>query len=265
MLRSTNTAEQGLFSYIQAQQRTTIQNGEVGAVLGLTRAQENKLLSGLTQRGVIARVRRGLYLVPSALPAQGCWSPTDAEALTTLMTDCSAQYQVCGANAFYRYRWDDQVPNRLYAYNDKLSGDRQIGPVTLTLIKVPLDKLGAVEVVPRPNGVTLSYSSRARALVDAMYDWSRFYGLPRAYKWVRKEIKSGQTAAAELIELAIRYGDQETLRRMGLALEDAGVADSLLCKLEQQLQPYSSTILRVPFLPSKGEVNKRWGVRINYK
>ena len=45
------------------------------------------------------------------------------------MADCGGQYQVCGLNAFNRYGWDEQVPNRVCAYNDKLSGDLQIGPV----------------------------------------------------------------------------------------------------------------------------------------
>ena len=33
----------------------------------------------------------------------------------------------CGPNAFNRYGWDDQVPNRVYAYNNRVSGERRIG------------------------------------------------------------------------------------------------------------------------------------------
>ena len=122
---------------------------------------------------MVTRVRRGLYLVPRYLPS-GRWSPTEAEALTTLMADCGGQYQVCGLNAFNRYGWDEQVPNRVCAYNDKLSGDLQIGPVSLLLYKISSDRIGSVDLVGPPGEMPLRYSSRARALLDAVYDWRRF-------------------------------------------------------------------------------------------
>ena len=40
------------------------------------------------------------------------------------------------------------------------------------------------------------YSSRARTLVDAVYDWSRFGSLPRAYEWVRADLKKKRVTAA---------------------------------------------------------------------
>ena len=181
--------ETKFFSYTQARQYQTVEIGQIGSSLGLTSVQERQLLSRLSRRGLITRVRRGLYLVPLTLPPGGKWSPGEALALTTLMEDRKGQYQLGGPNAFYRYGWDDQIPNRLYVYNNRLSGIRQIGSITLTLIKVDDDRLGSVETVNTPDGIVLNYASKVRALMDAVYDWSRFSSLPRAYQWIATEIE----------------------------------------------------------------------------
>jgi hypothetical protein len=57
------------------------------------------------------------------------------------MEDQDGRYQICGPNAFNRYGFDEQVPTRVYAYNNRLSRERTIGSVALTLIKVTDNRL----------------------------------------------------------------------------------------------------------------------------
>ena len=71
------------------------------------------VLSRLVGKGVIARVRRGLYLLPLRLPPGGRWSPGEFLALSTLIADRGGTYQISGPNTFYRYGWSEQIPNRL--------------------------------------------------------------------------------------------------------------------------------------------------------
>jgi predicted transcriptional regulator of viral defense system len=173
------------------------------------------------------------------------------------------RYQICGANAFNRYGFDDQIPNRLYAYNNRISGDRMIGTVDLTLIKVADERLGATETIPTPEGPTLIYSTRARALVDAVYDWSRFDGIPRAYRWIREELAAKRIKPVELTELTRRYGDTGTVRRMGALLEQLGVTERILRLLEGGFPATQSPIPFVPRQPKRGRANPRWGVILN--
>ncbi len=252
-----------LLSYLQLRKARTVRTGEARGFLRLTPKQEGELLSRLSRAGLIARVRRGLYLTPPNLPLGLRWGPTEAEAINALMDDCGGRYQICGANAFNRYGFDDQIPNRLYAYNNRISGDRKIGIVDMTLIKVADERLGATETITTPEGPTLVYSSRARALVDAVYDWSRFDGIPRGYRWIREELAAKRVKPAELVQLTLRYGDTGTIRRMGLLLERAGVRGPLLTKLQQALQPSTSLIPWFPSRPKRGTVNRRWGVLDN--
>jgi predicted transcriptional regulator of viral defense system len=263
MKRNLGPLETQLFAYVQMRKLRKLATGDLRGPLRISAKQERELLSRLSRSGMIAQVRRGLYLIPERLPLGGKWSPDEILALTALIEDQEGQYQICGLNAFNRYGFDEQVPNRLYAYNNRLSGDRRIGSVELTLIKVADDRLGSTEKVKTTEGVTAVYSSRPRTLVDGVYDWSRFNSLPRAYQWIRSDLTANRVTAAELVSLTLRFGDKGTIRRMGALLEQEGVSGALLKKLERALPPTTSLIPWTPTAPKRGTVNRRWGVVLN--
>jgi predicted transcriptional regulator of viral defense system len=255
--------ETQLLAYVQMRGLRTVRTGQLVEPLHLTRAQERELFRRLARGKLIARVRPGLYLVPPRLPLSGAWNPSQESALCALMEDRHGRYQICGPNAFNRYGFDEQVPIRAYAYNNRVSGERTIGAVALTLIKVADARLGSAEEVQTTEGSMVVYGSRIRTLVDAVYDWARFDSLPRAYTWIRRELAARRITAAELVNVTLRYGDKGTLRRMGFLLEREGVASSLLAKLARALPASTSLIPWNPTAPKRGTVNRRWGVIIN--
>lgn len=260
MKRQIGRQEAQVLAYAQMRKLRVVRTGDLREPLKLTARQERKVLSRLSQAGMIARVWRGVYLAPPRLPLGGKWSPGEFLALDTLMATVRGRFQVCGPNAFNRYGWDDQVPNRLYAYNNRLSGERRVGGVTLMLIKVADRRLGGTETFQTPEGLMVAYASRERTLVDAVYDWSRFNGIPRGYEWIRRELKARRVRAAELVRCTLRYGDTGTIRRMGALLECLGVAQTQLRKLQRALRPTSSPIPWLPRVPKRGPINPRWGV-----
>jgi predicted transcriptional regulator of viral defense system len=133
----------------------------------------------------------------------------------------------------------------------------------LTLIKVADERLGDTETAETADGFKVVYCSRARTLLDAVYDWSRFDSLPRGYDWIRKELKAKRVTAAELVAVTLKYGDIGTIRRIGALLEREEVANPLLKKLEKASPKTSSLIPWIPTKPKRGTVNRRWGVVIN--
>ncbi|MEW6668381.1 MAG: type IV toxin-antitoxin system AbiEi family antitoxin domain-containing protein [Thermodesulfobacteriota bacterium] len=263
MKRGLGEIERRLFAYVQMRGQTVVRAGELAGPLELSAPQERNLLSRLSKAGWIVRVWRGFYLVPRKLPLGGKWSPDEILALNTLMDARRGRYQICGPNAFNRYGLDDQIPNRVYAYNNRISGERTIGAVTLTLIKVADERLGDTEEMQTSEGRTAVYGSRARTLVDAVYDWARFNSLPRAYDWIRGELAAGRVEAAELVTVALRYGDKGTVRRIGALLERVGVDAKLLQKLERALDPSTGLIPWIPTKRKRGKINRRWGIVLN--
>ena len=263
MASSLGPLEMQLLAYVQSRTDRTVTAGEFVNAFGWTAMQERRVMSRLARKGLIVRVRPGLYLVPPRLPTGGRWSPGEFLALSALMSDRGGRYQISGPNAFYRYGWTDQVPNRLYAYNNRISGDRRIGSVELTLIKVGDDRLGGTEIVRTPDGIAVVYASKARSLVDAVYDWSRFNSLPRALDWIRQEVEKDDTFAAQLVQETIEFGNQGTLRRIGALLDDVGAPEPLLRRLEKEIHLSSSYIPWIPNRIKRGKMSKRWGVVIN--
>lgn len=247
-------------AYAQMRGLATVRTGDLTGPLELTDTQERELLSRMNRSGLIARVRRGLYLIPAKLPLGGTWTPGMAQALNTLLADRGGRYQICGPNTFNRYGFDEQVPNRIYAYNNRISGDRTIGAVALSLIKVADDRLGATTEWTDREGQVAVYSSRVRTLLDAVHDWSRFNSLPRGYDWIRGELESGRVCAEEFVEVTRRFGNLTSIRRIGVLLEQRGVSDRLLGKLERALRPSTRTIPWIPNQPAGGTVNRRWNV-----
>jgi predicted transcriptional regulator of viral defense system len=262
-MKELGPLETQLFAYTQMRKAPILRTGDLTKSLRISAKQERELFSRLDRAGLIAQVRRGLYLVPNRLPLGGKWSPDEILALNTLMEDQNGRYQICGPNAFNRYGFDEQVPTRVYAYNNRLSRERTIGSVALTLIKVTDNRLGSTERVKTAEGLTAVYSSRVRTLVDAVDDWSRFNGLPRAYDWIRQELVAKRVDTGELIKVALRYGGTGTIRRMGALLEREGVKDSLLAKLEKAVPQSTSFIPWIPTKPKRGTINRRWGVVFN--
>lgn len=249
-----------LLAYLQMRKLRTVRTGDLTGPLRLTPDQERELFRRLSRGGLLVRVRPGLYLAPVQLPLGGKWSPDEVLALNTLMEDRQGRYQICGPNAFNRYGFDEQVPNRVYAYNNRISGDRMIATVALTLIKVADARLGNTENVEATDGQTVVYASRSRTLVDAVYDWSRFNSLPRGFLWIRNDLAAGRVNAKELVTLTIKYGDIGTRRRIGALLEREGLAGPFLKKLERSLPSSKGLIPWDPTAPRRGAGDRRWGV-----
>jgi len=260
MKRILGNLERQLFAYAQMRSLSVLRSGELTGPLGISGKQERELLTRLRKAGMIAKVRRGLYLIPPRLPLGGRWSPDEALVLQTLMEDRQGRYQICGPNAFNYYGFDEQIPTRVYAYNNRISAERTVGVMVLNLIKVADRRLGDTENVPIAEDRTAVYSSRARTLIDAVYDWSRFNSLPRGFSWIQAELGSGRVSAKDLVEVTLRYGDVGTIRRIGALLGREGVEAALLRKLDRALKPTTSLVPWVPSLPKRGVTDRCWGI-----
>ncbi len=255
--------ERKFFAYTQMREKRVIKSSEVEEALALSTQQVRNLFRRLTKGKLVARVRRGLYLVPEKLPLGGSWTPDERQAINALMSDCGGSYQICGPNAFNRYGYSEQIPVQTYIYNDKLSGQRTIGSVELSLIKVAKNRLGGTVKEQTAAGEPLKYSSRPRTLVDAVYDYSRFNSLPQAYDWIRADLLEDRVAVEEVVDMAVDYGNIGTNRRIGFLLEKIGVEQKQLQRLENEISDSSSFIPFVPNRPKRGRTSKRWKVADN--
>jgi predicted transcriptional regulator of viral defense system len=248
------------FAYVQLKGKDIIRTGELGPVLSISDSKERSLLHRLSNSGWIVRLKRGVYLVPPRIPAGGKYSPGVALILRKLMEEQDGKYQICGPTAFNFYGFDNQISNVTYAYNNRISGKRTIGNLEFQFIKILDTRLGAANSFRTRNRGEIIYSSKARTLMDAVYDWSRFNSLPRGYDWIRKEADQDLKRTSELVEVTFRYGNQATVRRIGYLLDTLDQPLRTVNRLQLQLSASKALIPWIPWKSARGQINRKWGV-----
>jgi len=251
------------FSYAQLKKLDIVRTGEIASILNITASQESDLFRRLSDAGWILRMKRGLYLIPPRIPAGGKYSPGPALVLQNLMEVERGRYQICGPTAFHFYGLDDQVPSVTYLYNNRISGKRFIGSLAFQFIKVADERLGAVTLVRTRGDTEMIYSSKARTLMDAVYDWSRFHSLPRGYDWIKRGIRDEPELASELIEVTAMYGNMATTRRIGYVMDTLLQNPKATERLQRQLSATGSLIPLIPGRSAKGTINRKWGIIVN--
>ena len=251
------------FAYIQLKEKEIVRTGELFPILGITATQENDLLRRLAGSGWIVRLKRGVYLVPPRLPAGGIYSPGIAIILQKLMVESNGSYQICGPTAFNFYGFEEQLTSITYVYNTIISGRRTIGSLSFQFIKIADQRLGGTQNFTTREGGKIIYSSKARTLMDAIYDWSRFNSLPKGYEWIRQEIGKDSGLPEDLSEVAVRYGNKATARRLGYLLDSIREKREITEKLKAKIGNSKSLIPFIPGKPARGTINRRWGLIAN--
>jgi len=251
------------FSYVQLKKLDIVRTGEMAPILNISASQERDLFRRLSDSGWILRLKRGLHLVPPRIPAGGKYSPGTALIFQKLMEEGKGSYQICRPPAFSFYGFDDQVPSVTYLYNNRISGKRSIGSLAFQFIKVADERLGAINAVRTREDREMIYSSRARTLMDAVYDWHRFNSLPRGYEWIKEEVKNEPKFTSEFIDVTATYGNVATIRRIGYLLDTLGLNPKIMNRLGRQLSTSSSLIPWIPGRSAKGTINRQWGIIIN--
>jgi len=250
-------------AYTQMRKKVLVCTGELTDALGINSKQERELLSRMSRKGLIIRLKRGVYLVPPKMPPGGRYGVDEYLILEKLMEVLKGRSQISGPNAFNYYGFSDQVPNRVSVYNNRIYGERKIGGLEFSFIKTDDNRLGGAAVFKTRTGSKGMMASKSRALLDAVYDWPRFNTIPRAYQWIAEEIKNDRSFAKDLVKITVKYANQGTYRRLGYLLENLDVNRSLINRLKRKLRGSKSLFLWVPSRPAKGPVNKEWGLIIN--
>jgi predicted transcriptional regulator of viral defense system len=239
---------------------------EVSEALGITWQQTARLFSRLLLQKRVQQVRRGLYLIPGRLPIGKIWQLSSYEVLWAYMDKLKANWQITGISAFNHYGFSTQVAQRMTVLNDKLSGDIELAGCYYIFIKLPCEKLGNKISLPMAGNIEIYFSSKAKALFDAVYFSSRFGTIPEVYRWIRSvvEFEKDMSTINELIQCCMLYGNKKTIARIGFVLEKLEIKnDSLTEKFTKEKA--SSLVSLVPYPKGvegerKGIIHPNWGI-----
>ena len=250
-----------LLSWAQMTGTLCANDKQIGNALRFKPIQCQNILSKMSQRGLIIQLQRGLYLLPQKLPPGGLWQPSVDMAVWFFLTNKKASWQETGAAAFNYYGLSEQVANQTIIYNDRISGTRKIGRLSVVFVKVAKSRLGGMVELDMPGDSTIKrrVGSLARVVLDAVYDYTRFGTLPRAYRWIEAR-KTDKKFLKELVQLSLRYGNIASRRRLGWLLERLKIDLVIYKPLLKSLKPSHSFIPADPTAPKKGKTNARWAI-----
>ena len=250
-------------AYVQFRKSEFLRVGDLIKGIGLTKSQEYSLLFRLEAKGQIIRIKRGVYFVPAQLPPGGRLSLSEYFVLSKYMEIEKATYQLSGPTMFHQYGLDEQVPNIHFVYNDHVSGKKPIGGHRFVFIKTSSERLKGGCVLKEATGAEVVIASKAKALVDAVYDWSRFNTLPKAFSWIVTALRKDNQIKTQLIKATLECGNVAVVRRIGCLLMRNGFSKQSLRRLKEKLGNSKSLIPLVPKKPVRGSVDRYWGVIIN--
>jgi predicted transcriptional regulator of viral defense system len=255
--------EMQLLSYVQMRKMDICCTGEIASALKISSKQERELLSRMGRSGLIIWLKRGAYLIPPGIPADGKYLVSEHYILVKLMEELKGRYQISGPNALHFYGFEDQEPDRVYVYNNRIYGLKKIGGFNFVFIKTSDDRLGSAREIESPGGEKIFMVTKARALLDAVYDWSRYGTMPIVYRWILTNIEKEPAFLEEFINVALQYGNKSASRRIGYLLSLCAVPENLLLKFQRNSGSLKSLITLIPGKVAKGCVNKEWGLIIN--
>lgn len=223
------------------------------------------LLHRLVRAGLVQRIKRGTYTL-----AAGVLGFPEAHpfAVGMALVDLCA---VSGWSALNHHGLTDQVPHVVTLTTPRrvvTPAMRGAAREEASVWKVAGQRFEIVTVVPAHyfgyDEVWLGESrvrifDRERALLDCFALPRRFGGLAEGLGAIEEHLH--EIDARRLVAHAVRYGVASVAKRIGFALEHAGVKASLVDPLREF--PMQGIRLLDPSKPARGMRDARWRLRVN--
>lgn len=238
------------------------------APAGVSRAQVTQLLKALTDAGWLIRLRRGLYAGTGQLPGGVDVPPF---VLATALVSPSA---IALWSALAHHDLTDQVPVVVTAITPRKvvtptmrgsgsSGKRHVWRaagiecqfVTLSeqRYRIGLERQWIGE------HFTFSITDRERTVLDTFAMPGRFGGVSEGLSVLERSLAT--LDVEKLVDYALQYGSQTLIKRLGWALEQAGVEMSSLMPLMESAS--ASYAVLDPGRPRRGRHDHRWRLVLN--
>ena len=219
------------------------------------RARE-KTLFRLSRKGILKNIKKGVYFY-SPLESGPAGSNINEFLIPSIFFP-KGNYYIGYATMYNYYGFTDQLFQVMYILNTSLQKEKTIGNMRFRMVKIPAKRMYGLEKI-RVKNTEVIVSDRERTLIDLIYAPQPVGGLRRAFEIFKEQIESKKIDTGKLIKYALKFQSVAARKRIGFALEKAGLKEK---QLEPLLKNAKKTSL-VPLYPSKsrkGRINRKWMV-----
>lgn len=217
---------------------------------------KEKTLFRLSRKGILKNIKKGVYLYSTL--ESGPEGSNINEFLVPSFFFPKGNYYIGYATMYNYYGFTDQLFQIMYVLNTSLQRDKTIGNVQFKMVKISPKRMYGLEKI-RVKNTEVIVSDRERTLVDLIYASQPIGGLKRAFEIFKEQIGGEKISVGKLIKYALKFPCVAARKRIGFALEQAGLK-------ERQLEPLLKNVMGtslVSLYPSnsrKGKINKKWMV-----
>jgi predicted transcriptional regulator of viral defense system len=232
---------------------------------GIAPSYLSVLLHRLVRAGLVQRIKRGTYTLAAGVLG---FPEVHPFAVGMALVDPSA---VSGWSALNHHGLTDQVPHAVTLTTPRrvvtpaMRGATReeasvwkVGTQRFEIVTVVLAHYFGHEVVWLGES-RVRICDRERALLDCFALPRRFGGLAEGLGIIEEHLH--EIDVGRLVAHAVRYGTASVAKRIGFALERAGVKASLIAPLREF--PMQGTRLLDPSKPERGTHDARWRLRVN--
>lgn len=217
-----------------------------------------QIIYQLKKKGILTPITKGVYY----------YSPLESgpsgrrinEYLIPPLLFPKGNYYVGYSTMFNYYGFTEQIFQTFYVLNSTVQKERVISGITFKLLKVSPRRLYGTEKISIRNGQVI-VSDRERTLVDLIYFPDAVGGLKPAFEILKDQL--GKINLKKFIQYAVRFPSVSTRKRIGYALEKAGVSQSKLRPLLESVKK-TSFITLFGSKSRKGSINNQWNVIIDH-
>jgi predicted transcriptional regulator of viral defense system len=230
---------------------------ELDSYLPLKFPYRNQVVYSLKKKRVLIPIKSGAYIfVPLDAVLTG---RRVSEFLIPRVFFPKNDYYIGYSTMFNYYNFTDQQFQAVYVLNPRISRTRTIAGLSFKFTKTSPKKMYGLEKI-NIKGREVIVSSKERTLVDLVYYNKPVGGINEAAAILERFVKEGRCDIKRLIDLAVRFPAIKTRKRIGLALEKAGVSGSSLRPLERSVKKTSL----ISFSDNrKGRINEKWRAIVN--
>lgn len=258
--KTISPKQAALLQHLQRANRSSLTLKDTKAIYpSLSENAVEKMMSNMVQKGLLLRLKRGLYFVIPYEQSASAFMPNWHLVADTLTQD--RKHYIAYHAAMQIHGISTQPSLKEYVVVEK-----PIRPATLLIKGIPFQFVYHNTV--HFFGITTAWinafeqvpcSDLEKTFIDALFRPSYAGGIieiARALYLARERINM-----AQLIDYSQRFGTQAVIKRLGFLLELLGINDGVLDLLHKSRTP--SFVVLDPEAPATGSYDSRWRVQQN--
>jgi len=233
---------------------------EAADALGIDATRAHRVLSYLSRRGWLARVRRGLYVaVPLEARVSGQWREDAWVVAAKTFDPC----YLGGWSACEYWGLTEQLFRTVVVITTRRVRDRRptLQETPFRVKTIQERHFFGTRTVWRGQS-QVAVSDPSRTAVDILDDPALGGGIQHGAAVLAVYLASEHRADDALLDYSARIGNRSVFKRLGYLTEVLALdAEDLAARCHEQMS--TGVTLLDPSGPRQGEINNRWGLRVN--